>query len=181
MSPITIYHRNTIYSAYKICRSGQIWSKDGYQQANFHEEKFGGGSICGSEITLIFEWSGQQAPSPEKWPAEPNVLYRAPWGGDESKLWSLVLFSGTTDDLRLVGFCHVTINSDDAGFEHKHDILSEIAKLVVGCPTIVVPEAAKRSLVPPPELPKPGLWQRLIRSLSNMSFRRTCAKSRAVR
>ena len=165
MSPITIYYRNTIYSAYKICRSGQIWSNDGYHQANFHEEKLGGGSICGNEITLVFEWSGQQAPSPDRWPASPNVLYRVPWEGDQSKLWSLVLFPGTTVGLRLVGFCHVTITSDDEGFEHKNHVLSEMAKLAVGCPTIVVPKAAERNLVPRLKLP----------------FHRTCAKSRAGR
>ena len=170
MSPITIYHRDTIFTAYKICRSGQIWSNDGHHQANFHEEKFGGGSSCGDEITLAFEWSGSQEPSPEKWPANPNVLYRAPWDGNKRSLWSLVLFPGTTVGLKLVGFCHATISADEEDSEHKRYVLSEMAKLVVGCPTIVVPTVAERNLVSCPQLPKPGLWERLVRSLPNISY-----------
>lgn len=166
-TPITIYHRDTIYTAYKICRSRQIWSNDGHKQANFHEEKFGGGSICGDEVTLAFEWRGPRESSPPKWPAEPNVLYWAPWDANKDSLWSLVLFPGTKNGLKLVGLSHVSISSNDEEFEHKQFLLSEMAKLIVGCPQTVVPNVHQREICSCPQLPPPSLWEKFIRLLSN--------------
>lgn len=58
LSLFVMHHRTDVYAAYKIIKSKHIWSKDGYEQANFHTERYGGGSDCKNEITLNFEWRG---------------------------------------------------------------------------------------------------------------------------
>jgi hypothetical protein len=172
-APITIYHRDTIYTAYRICRSRQIWSNDGHQQANFHEEKFGGGSICGDEVTLIFEWDGPLETTPTQWPASPNILYRIPWDGNKNSLWSLVLFPGTEHGLKLVGLSHATILDNDLEFDHKKFLLSAMASLIVGGAEITVPIATKRRRYSCPPMPRPSIGERLRGLLPSFFLRRS--------
>ncbi|MCY1404342.1 hypothetical protein D9M71_195480 [compost metagenome] len=102
-----IYHRTKIETAYKIVKTRQIWSKDPYAQANFHNQKFGGGSDCHDEITLEFMWSGTMQKS-EPWPASPNVLHWTSWEGAPDTLFTLALFPGTSDHLTLVGVSNIS-------------------------------------------------------------------------
>lgn len=162
---ITIHHRDTIYAAYKICLSRQIWSQDGYQQANFHENELGGGSICGDEVTLSFQWAGPVEQSPRKWPGRPNILYRVPWLGNANSLWSLILFPGTNTGLKLVGISHVSISADQE-LEHKQFLVSEMAKLVVGCPQVIVPTADQKLICTCAQLPPQSFWNWMKRAWS---------------
>ncbi|EJE8535942.1 hypothetical protein ACWOVX_004248 [Vibrio vulnificus] len=162
-----LYHRTSIYTAYKIINSQQIWSNDGYEQANFHTEKFGGGSDCEDEITLHFKWSGgspielpnkwvgnipSHVPVPKKWPGLPNTLYKAYMSG-KSKLWALVLFPGTVQNLAIVDCSDVTIKSERE-LKYKEYIFKEILNSLSNSPIPVsVPEPKNRRNIHLPKLP----------------------------
>lgn len=148
--PITIYHRDTIDLAYQVCRSRQLWSEDGQGQANFHTDKFGGGSICGDQITMIFEWSGPLELLSQDSQPSPNTLYWGATEADYQRLWSLVLAAGTTEGLRLVGISDVLIAAAGPEREDQLFVLAELTKLLPGNPKITVPHPNARlhSLVP---------------------------------
>ncbi len=144
-APITIYHRDSIYLANKVCKSKQIWSEDGTGQANFHTDRYGGGSICEQEVTLIFEWSGEVAFKGDSSKPEPNILYWEPWGADRENLWSLTLAMGSSKGLKLVGVSHIRIEDDDTEREQKLYALSQMAKLLVNELIITVPLLHERT------------------------------------
>jgi len=156
------YHRTDIYNAYKKIASQQTWSKDGYSQANFHTEKYGGGSDCKNEITLHFEWNGKIANGePNEWPGPPNVLFEKMWSGNSEKLWSLFLFPGTNSDLVLTGFSNIEIQEGD-DFEHKNHVMKEIEKLLISPIQVAVPHKNQRKNIVVPQLPKNSLFSRLF-------------------
>lgn len=156
-----LYHRTDIYNAYKKVVSGQTWSKDGYQQANFHTEKHGGGSDCKNEITLHFNWSGScENGEPSKWPGPPNVLFESNWPGSSS-LWSLFLFPGTNVGLTLTGYSNIEIEGCD-DVKHKEFILNKIKEMTIDPIDISVPTVSNRKIIALPELPMKSLFSRLL-------------------
>ncbi|MDB1113902.1 hypothetical protein [Pseudomonas extremaustralis] len=157
-----LYHRTDIYNAYKKVVSRQTWSKDCYQQANFHTEKHGGGSDCKNEITLHFNWSGSCANGePSKWPGPPNVLFESNWPGSSS-LWSLFLFPGTNAGLTLTGYSNIEIEGCD-DVKHKKFILNKIKEMTIDPIDISVPTVSKRKIIiSVPELPMKSLFSRLL-------------------
>lgn len=131
-----IYHRTDIYSAYQIAKSQQIWSNDPYGQANFHTEKYGGGSDCKNEITLEFEWKGVCVKgTPRPWPGNVNTLYSINWLGNDDLLWSLCLFPGSNNGLYLNDFFELAI-PDDNNKVKKEEIL-DLLKMLMQCPILL--------------------------------------------
>lgn len=157
-APITIYHRDSIYLAYKVIKSQHIWSEDGQGQANFHTSRFGGGSECQQEITLIFEWTGPVEFKADSSKRNPNTLYWEPWGDSEA-LWSLTLGIGTTDGLKLVGISDVQISDSDPERAEKIYVLSQLAKLLVNNIEISNPEPSERKFT---QVPTQGRFNRFM-------------------
>lgn len=145
-----IYHRTDIYSAYQIAKSQQIWSNDSYGQANFHTEKYGGGSDCKNEITLEFEWKGACVKGePQQWPGNVNTLYSINWLGNDDHLWSLCLFPGSNSGLYLNDFCEVAIPDDDNKI--KKEATLALLKDIIQCQILLeVPftDARIKTIIP---------------------------------
>lgn len=139
-----IYHRTDVDTAFKIVISKQIWSKDGYGQANFHTEKYGGGSQCKNELTLAFEWKGKVLENePKKWPGKKNILYCVPWAGDTDRLWSMVLFKGTDENLFFIGLDKIEIPVDEEK-KNKEETIRFINSKLKAPLAIKVPEEINR-------------------------------------
>lgn len=131
-----VYHRTDIYSAYQIAKNQKIWSDYPYGQANFHTEKYGGGSDCKNEITLEFEWKGACVKgSPRQWPGNVNTLYSINWLGNDDLLWSLCLFPGSNNGLYLNGFCEVAIPDDNNKVKKEGALI--LLKTLIQCPILL--------------------------------------------
>lgn len=155
-----IHHRTGVYAAYKIVKSQNIWSKDGYEQANFHTERYGGGSDCKNEITLNFEWNGSYvANPPDEWPGQVNTLYRNPWVGAPESLWALILFPGTNQGLELIGYSNVEIEENNEA-EHKRFLLKLIDKMIGENLAVSVPLRSERTSVAIPSNKSCSFWRK---------------------
>lgn len=159
---IDMHHRTDVYAAYKIVKSKHIWSKDGYEQANFHTERYGGGSDCKNEITLNFQWRGAYIDTtPDKWPGSVNTLYRSPWAGAPESLWALILFPGTNKGLELVGYSNVDIPDDDEK-EHKKHLLGLIDGMLGEKVYVSVPYKHERATLTIPQLKPSSFWAKIF-------------------
>ncbi|MBN0979190.1 hypothetical protein JTY93_19400 [Pseudomonas hygromyciniae] len=156
-----MHHRTGVYAAYKIIKSAQIWSKDGFGQANFHTEIYGGGNDCKNEITLHFEWDGEiEERSVNIWPGERDVLYICPWYGNPERLWSLVLFQGTSKHLTLTGCSNFEPTEED--IEHKKYVKFLIDEMTRQRISFSVPFPASRASVAIPQMRKKTFWSRFL-------------------
>ncbi len=148
-----MHHRTDIYTAYKIIKSRQIWSKDGDGQANFHTQKHGGGSDCKDEITLNFRWDGRHDQrAPVSWPGSANTLFYVPWEGNNQLLWSLTLFPSTDTNLYLTGYSDAEIPEDDET-EHKEYLLGLIESELNSDIPVSIPYDSKKRTTAVPNLP----------------------------